>query len=63
MNCGTSESVAADLLLRNGTMKFDDLDKKMRVFETAADYVCAARSLHGGSAGWPQLHSTHERGM
>src|SRR5688572_3448119 len=27
----------AGLWSRNGTMKFDDLDEKMRVFETAAD--------------------------
>ncbi len=40
-----SESMTGDLSLRNGTMKFDDLDKKMRVFETAAD-LCVLPELY-----------------
>ena len=35
--CSIFERPTVDSSLRNGEMKFDDLDQKMRVFETAAD--------------------------
>src|SRR5258708_9521393 len=40
---GSTKTIAS--LSRSGTMKFDDLDQKMRVFETAHD-LCVLPGLH-----------------
>src|SRR5688572_13038656 len=37
-SCSTSDSLTKALSSRSGKMTFDELDDKMRVFETAADY-------------------------
>ena len=44
-------------------MKFDDLDRKMRVFETAADHCVLPKNIYGRSARWSRLYPAHQRSV
>ena len=44
-------------------MKFDELDKKMRVFETSADLCVLPEHVYGCPSGRSWFHPADERGV